>query len=278
MTIAARRVALPRGMRQTATKVGFVLFGIIVVVALFGPFLAPDSPSVPVGAPFATPSAQRLLGTDYLGRDVVSRVLWGGRSVLLLGGVSTVVAYIFGLSIGLFAGYSRNLADSLLMRLMDILLSFPPLIFMLVMITAVGTGEIGLVIGVAVVQMPSIARIMRTATLEQSVRGFVESAVARGESTWSILIREVLPNLASPLAADVGLRLTFSVLIIASVNFLGLGLQPPAADWGLMVAENRSGIALNPASVLGPAVILALLTISLNLIGDGFARALGRSS
>ena len=278
MTIAARRVALPRGMRQTAAKVGFVMLTVIVVVAIFGPFVAPDSPVVPVGAPYATPTAHHLLGTDYLGRDVVSRTLWGGRSVLLLAGLSTLIAYTFGLLIGLFAGYTRNLADSLLMRLMDILLSFPPLIFMLVMITAIGTGKVGLVIGVAVVQTPSIARIMRTATLEQSVRGFVESAVARGESTPSILVREVLPNIVSPLAADAGLRLTYSVLIIASVNFLGLGLQPPAADWGLMVAENRSGIGLNPSAVLGPAVIIALLTISLNLIGDGFARALGRSS
>ena len=278
MTIAARRVALPRGMRQTAAKVGFIMLVVIVAVAIFGPFFAPDSPVVPVGAPFDSPSAHHLLGTDYLGRDVVSRTLWGGRSVLLLAGLSTLIAYVFGLLIGLFAGYSRNMADSLLMRLMDILLSFPPLIFMLVMITAIGTGKVGLVIGVAVVQTPSIARIMRTATLEQSVRGFVESAVARGESTGSILIREVLPNIVSPLAADAGLRLTYSVLIIASVNFLGLGLQPPAADWGLMVAENRSGIGLNPAAVLGPAVIIALLTISLNLIGDGFARALGRSS
>lgn len=129
-----------------------------------------------------------------------------------------------------------------------------------------------LVIGAAIVQVPSVARIIRTATLEQSVRGFVEAAEARGERMPVILWREILPNISGPIAADAGLRITYSILIIASVNFLGLGLQPPTADWGLMVAENRQGISLNPLAVLVPAALIAILTISLNIFADGILR------
>jgi len=270
--------AFPRVLNGRAGRAGGAMVIVTVACAIFGPFLAPHSPIAPVGAPFARPSAHALLGTDYLGRDVLSRLLWGGRSVLALGGFATILAYAAGLTIGLTAGYSRSIVDPILMRCVDVLLSFPALIFMLVLITAFGTGRATLVWGVAIVQIPSIARIMRTATLEQSVRGFVEAAVARGENALAIIFREVLPNIGGPIAADAGLRLTYSVLIIASVNFLGLGLQPPAADWGLMVAENRAGIGLNPFAVLCPGLIIAVLTISLSLIGDDFARSLGRSS
>lgn len=277
MTVLALR-AFPQVLRGRAGRAGAALLIAAVGCAILGPFVAPHSPVAPVGPPFARPNSHALLGTDYLGRDVLSRLLWGGRSVLALGGVATILAYAVGLTIGLTAGYSRSFVDPLVMRLMDVLLSFPALIFMLVLITGLGPGRATLVWGVGIVQMPSIARIMRTATLEQSVRGFVEAAVARGENSVTIIWREILPNIAGPIAADAGLRLTYSVLIIASVNFLGLGLQPPASDWGLMVAENRAGIGLNPFAVLCPGLIIASLTISLSLIGDDVARAFGRSS
>ncbi len=168
-----------------------------------------------------------------LGRDVLSRVLWGGRSVLALAGLATLLAYAAGALVGLLAGYSRSLLDSVLMRAADVLISFPALLFILVLIAGAGTSKTALVAGVAIVQAPLVARIVRTATLEQSVRGFVEAAAARGESTFSILRREILPNIVSPLAADFGLRFTYSIILVASVNFFGLGLQPPAADWAL---------------------------------------------
>ena len=147
------------------------------------------------------------------------------------------------------------------MRGADVLISFPALLFILVLVTGAGTSKAVLVATVAVVQMPLIARIIRTATLEQSVRGFVEAAVARGERTFAILRREILPNIVSPIMADVGLRFTFSIILVASVNFLGLGLQPPAADWALMICENRDGLNLNPFVILVPAALIALLTI-----------------
>jgi ABC-type dipeptide/oligopeptide/nickel transport system permease subunit len=267
-----------RFLRTPTGAIGAALLVAVVALALLGPFLAPHAPDEPVGIPLTGPADGALLGTDFLGRDVLSRVLWGGRSVLVYAGVATLLAYLFGGMVGLVAGYNRAWADSLLMRSADVMLSFPPLIFLLVLATGAGTSEWVLVIGVALVQAPLVARVVRTATLEQAVRGFVEAAVARGERTPAIVRRELLPNIVGPVAADVGLRFTYSIILVASVNFLGLGLQPPAADWALIISENRSGLDLNPYVILAPALLIALLTIAVSLVGDAVARTLGRSS
>jgi len=267
-----------RFLRSGTGAVGFALLAIVLGIALFGPFFAPHGPSEPIGIPFEGSSGDALLGYDGLGRDVLSRVLWGGRSVLALAGLATLIAYAAGGIVGLVAGYSRSHVDPLLMRGVDVLISIPALLFILVLITGAGTSKAALVAGVALVQAPLIARIIRTATLEQSVRGFVEAAVARGEGTFAVLRREILPNIVAPIAADVGLRFTYSIILVASVNFFGLGLQPPAADWALIISENREGLTLNPWVILVPAAMIALLTISLNMVGDAVARSLGRSS
>jgi len=265
-----------RFARTPTGATGALLLCLVLGVALFGPFFAPHAPDAPVGIPLTGPSAHALLGTDFLGRDVLSRVLWGGRSVLGLAGLATLLGYLGGTAIGLVAGYVRSLLDPLLMRGVDVLLSFPALLFLLVLVTGLGTSKAALVLGVAVVQMPLVARIVRAATLEQSVRGFVEAAVARGERTRAILRREILPNILAPISADIGLRFTYSIILVASVNFLGLGLQPPAADWALIISENRDGLTLNPYVILVPALLIALLTIAANLVGDAVARTLGR--
>jgi peptide/nickel transport system permease protein len=266
-----------RFLRTWPGAVGLGLVVFIVIVAVFGRYLAPHNPSESIGAPLTGPSDHNLLGTDFLGRDVLSRLLYGGRSVIALAAAATALAYVAGLTIGLVAGFTRSIADPVLMRTADVMLAFPPLLFLLVLITGAGTGVAVLVIGVAAIQAPSITRIVRTATLEVSVRGYVEAAVARGERSISVLVREVLPNILSPVLVDAGLRFTYSILIIASVNFLGLGLQPPASDWALMISENRQYIELNPAAALAPAAMIALLTIGINLTGDAIARSLGRS-
>lgn len=258
--------------------IGLALLAFAVLVALVGPALAPHSPYEPVGIPLQGPSRNALLGTDQIGRDVLSRVLYGGRTVLLLATLATLLAYAAGLVIGLVAGYVKNLFDPVAMRSMDVLLAFPPLLFLLVLVTAVGTSETALVIGVALIQMPGIARLVRTVTVETTVRGYVEAAVARGERTKSILSREVFPNILPAVLADAGLRFTFSVLFIAAANFLTIGVQPPSADWGLMINENRNYISINPWAVAAPAAMIALLTIGINLLGDAVARSLGRSS
>jgi peptide/nickel transport system permease protein len=266
-----------RFLRSTSGSIGVTIVLFVVFVALFGRYVAPHDPNSPVGTPLASPSSGALLGTDDLGRDVFSRLLYGGRSVLGLAFAATLVAYVIGLGVGLVAGYSRSKIDPILMRTVDVMLAFPPLLFLLVLITGAGTGTGVLIVGVAASQAPGISRIVRTATLEISVRGYVEAAVALGERAIAVIVREVLPNILAPVLVDAGLRFTYSILIIASVNFLGLGLQPPKSDWALMISENRQYISLNSWAVLAPAAMIALLTIGINLTGDAIARSLGRS-
>jgi peptide/nickel transport system permease protein len=164
-----------------------------------------------------------------------------------------------------------------LMRTMDVFLAFPPIIFLLLLATGFGNSAVALVIGIAIVHMPGVARIVRAAALEVSVRGYVEAAVARGDRVRTILRREILPNIAGPLIADAGPRFTVSILLVAAVNFLGLGIAPPTADWALMISENREGITINPLAVLIPALMIGILTVSLNTLADGFAASLGTS-
>jgi peptide/nickel transport system permease protein len=274
--------ALALRLRFARTGSGRVgLAGSLLVLALIaiGPFVAPHDPAAIVGVPLQRPGGGFPLGTDSLGRDVLSRVLWGGRSIVGLSLLATALAYVVGVTIGLVAGYKRrSLVDPLLMRAMDVLLAVPPLLLLLVLATGAGRSLPILVGGVVLVHVPSIARIVRAATQEASVRGYVEAAVARGEPTAAILRREILPNILGPVLADAGVRLTGSIIILAAVNFLGLGLQPPAADWALMISENRGGLTLQPWAVAVPALLIAFLTIAVNLVADAVARSLGTST
>ncbi|MGV1047264.1 MAG: ABC transporter permease [Solirubrobacterales bacterium] len=266
-----------RFARTPGGAVGLALAGFVIALAIFGPFFAAHTPTETVGNPGLTPGAGVPLGTDFLGRDALSRVLWGGRSILVLATLATSLAYLLGTSIGLAAGYLRSHVEELLMRAMDVLRAFPALLLLLLLVSGVGTGKGVLVFGVALVQVPGISRLVYTATLQTASLGFVEAAVARGEGTFAILRREVFPNILGPILADLGLRFTFSILFIAGVTFLGLGLQPPAADWSLMINENRSLISINPYVVFVPAALIAALTIGVNLIGDAIVRSFGRS-
>jgi ABC-type dipeptide/oligopeptide/nickel transport system permease subunit len=195
-----------------------------------------------------------------------------------MGAVATLLAYCAGLTVGLIAGYTRSLLDPVLMRAVDVLLAFPGLLIMLLLVGGLGQHISVLILGVALVQLPGIARIVRTATLEVSTRGFVEAAEARGERVLSVLTREILPNIAPVMFADFGIRFGYSIILIASMNYLGLGLAPPAADWGLMMSENQQFISLNLWAVIAPAIMLALLTVGVNLVADSYVRVLGRSA
>jgi ABC-type dipeptide/oligopeptide/nickel transport system permease subunit len=266
-----------RFIRTPAGAIGVGILTFVLLVAFVGPYLAPHSPAASIGPSFSGSSGHAPLGTDFLGRDVLSRLLYGGRSVIGLALAATGLAYLIGMTIGLVAGYSRTLADPLLMRTVDVMLAFPPLLFLLVLIAGAGQSRTVLILGVAIIQAPGISRIVRTATLEVSVRGYVEAAVARGERPAAVVMREVLPNILAPVLVDAGLRFTYSILIVASVNFLGLGVQPPSSNWALMISENRQYISLNWLAVVAPAVMIAILTIGVNLTGDAIARSLGRS-
>lgn len=258
-------------------RVGLVLVTAMLLIAFLGPLFAPHSPTALVGAPFQTSSAKFPLGTDFEGRDVLSRVLFGGRTVVLLALIATSLSYLIGGAIGLTAGYSRSPIDGVLMRTVDLLLAFPPILFLLVLAAGFGANPIALVVGIVLVHIPGVARIVRAATLEVSTRGYVEAAVARGERTSYILTREILPNIWPPIAADAGPRFTVSILLVAAINFLGLGLRPPTADWALMISENSTGLTIQPLAIAIPAAMIATLTVSVNLVADSFARSRGVS-
>jgi len=262
----------PKRARSVSLVLGLLGLGAVLGVALLGPLVTPHDPNETLTTPYEGPSGDYPLGTDFLGRDVVSRVLDGGHTVLLYATAATVFAYALGITVGLVAGYRRGWIDQVMMRTVDVLLAFPSLVFLLLLAAAFGRGIGPVVWATGLIQATAIARIVRTAALEQSVKGFVEAAVARGDRTMSILFREILPNLYGTIAADLGLRFTWSVLLIASVNFLGLGMQPPDADWGLMISENRGGISLNALAVLAPAAALGMLTVSINLVTDALMR------
>jgi len=263
--------------RSWSVRIGLIVLAFVLGVAFIGPYFAPYSPSAIPGIPFSPPSHTYWLGNDYLGEDVFSRVLSGGRTVILCGALATLIAYAVGGSIGLLAGFTRGRLDDVLMRAMDVLLAFPPILFLLVIATGAGSNIFALVLAIAIIHVPSIARILRAATLEVSVRGYAEAAAARGDRTHVILRREILPNIWGPIVADGGPRFTVSILLVAAVNFLGLGVSPPTADWALMISENRAGITINIWAVVAPALMIAALTVSINLIADAIASGLGKS-
>lgn len=275
-SVAAAVDGRPTVGRRRLAVAGLVVFVAVGAVAVLGPFLAPHAPSAPVGPPYRPPSGAALLGTDLLGRDVLSRLLSGGRSLVMLSSLSVAVAYLVGGAIGLAAGLSRSSLDDVLMRPLDVVVALPPFLVLAVLATGAGRGLVVVVAASALANLPGVARVVRTATLEVSVTGYVEAAVARGESSLVIALREVLPNITGPLVADIGIRFTGAAGLIASANFLGLGLAPPAADWALMIAENRAGIALQPWAVIAPAAMIGLLTIAVNLAGDALTRRLSR--
>ncbi|MBP2331007.1 ABC-type dipeptide/oligopeptide/nickel transport system permease subunit [Kibdelosporangium banguiense] len=252
--------------------VGAVLVLVVLTVALAGPMLAPHGATDRVGRAFASPGAQAWLGTDHLGRDVLSRVLHGGISILLLSVIALGLAYLVGGAIGLAAAVSRGVLDAVLMRPLDLLLALPAFLVLAVLATGSGRGAVVVVAAVALGNVPGIARVVRAAGREVAVRGWVEMAHARGERRVAIARREVLPNIVPALLADAGVRATAVIGLVGTANFLGLGLQPPLADWALMVAENRSGMTLQPWAVLAPAGCIALLAIGINLIADALAR------
>jgi peptide/nickel transport system permease protein len=272
---ARRRFAvLADALRLGRTRIGLGIVAVTVVVALAGPLVAPYSPTEFVAAPNSAPSGDATFGADALGRDVLSRFLYGGRTVLWLAAASTLLGIVVGVVVGLIAAYARNWLDDVLMRGNDVLLAFPQIIFVLLAVSAIGPKLWLIVLTVGLTHAPRVARVIRGAALEVVERDFVKSAEAVGEKRWRIVFAELLPNVTSPLLVELGLRMTYSIGLVAGISFLGFGLQPPDADWGLMINENRLSITVQPWAVLLPVVAIGLLTIGTNLVTDGLSRAL----
>jgi peptide/nickel transport system permease protein len=240
---------------------------------VFGPLVAPHSPTEFIAVPNSGPSGDAIFGADALGRDVFSRFLHGGLSVLWMAAAATLLGVVSGVIVGLVAAYSRGWLDDVLMRGSDVVLAFPQIILALLAVSAIGPKLWLIVLVVAITHTPRVARVIRGAALEVVERDFVKAAEAVGEKRSRIVFGEVLPNVTSPLLVELGLRMTFSIGLVAAVSFLGFGLQPPAADWGLMINENRLSITVQPWSVLLPVLAIGFLTVGTNLVTDGVARA-----
>jgi peptide/nickel transport system permease protein len=264
---------LRNALRLGRTKIGLAIVTMLVLIALLGPLVAPHSPTEFIGVPNTGPGGDALFGTDALGRDVWSRFLNGGRSVLWMSAAATLLGVGLGVVIGLVAAYARNWLDDVLMRASDVVLAFPQIILALLAVSVIGPKLWLIVLVVALGHVPRVARVLRGTAQEVVERDFVKAAEAVGEKRSRIVFGELLPNVTSPLLVELGLRMTFSIALIAGVSFLGLGLQPPSSDWGLMINENRLSITVQPWAVALPMLAIGLLTVGTNLITDGIARA-----
>jgi peptide/nickel transport system permease protein len=244
-----------------------------VLLALVGPVIAPHSPTQLVGIPFQAPSRGAPLGTDYVGEDVLSRVLSGGRSVLWMAIGAGLIGAIVGSTLGVIAGYGGKWFDEPIMRSLDVLLAVPVMMFVLLFIAMLGSSRGFIMVLVGVAWVPSVARTIRAATLELAEREFIQAAKVIGTPRWQILLHDVLPNLLSLAVVELGVRCAWSVSLVSVISFLGFGLSPPNVDWGLMSNENRIGIGVQPWGVVAPVVCIALFSVGVNLMADGLGRA-----
>jgi peptide/nickel transport system permease protein len=251
-----------------SAKFGLLVILLYVLVALFAPVLAPYGETQVVGDGFAPWSGQFLLGTDNLGRDMFSRLVYGARNTLGIAFLTTVLAFLLGGLSGLIAAIKGGWVDQGLSRVVDILMAIPQLIFALLILSVVGTNATSLVLVIALLDSTRVFRLSRAVAMTVVVQDFVEAARLRGEGLWWLVTREVLPNAAAPLIAEFGLRFCFVFLFISALSFLGLGIQPPTADWGSMVRDNAVLITFGDISPLLPALAVALITVSVNFVVD----------
>jgi peptide/nickel transport system permease protein len=261
--------------RQRRLVTGLVITVVIAVLAIIGPWLAPYGENEIVGKPFTMEGS--WLGTDYLGQDVWSRVLAGGGSILTISVLATALGMVLGIVIGVVAAYAGGWLDEAIMRLNDVALAFPQILLALLVLTAVDQPAwwmIVLLVGVS--HAPRVARVARGVALGIVSRDFVHSAEALGESRLRVILAEVLPNMNAPLLAEAGLRLTYSIGMVAGIGFLGFAANPGAADWGQMINENRLALLVQPWGVLAPVIVIGIFTVGTNLMADGIAQLAGR--
>ncbi|MEX5360558.1 ABC transporter permease [Pseudomonas guariconensis] len=251
-----------------SAKFGLLVIVLYVLVALFAPVLAPFGETEVVGEGFAPWGGQFLLGTDNLGRDMFSRLVYGARNTLGIAFLTTALAFAVGGFCGLVAAIKGGWIDQGLSRLVDVLMAIPQLIFALLILSVVGTTATSLVLVIALLDATRVFRLARAVAMAVVVQDFVEAARLRGEGLWWLVSREVLPNAAAPLIAEFGLRFCFVFLFISALSFLGLGIQPPTADWGSMVRDNAVLITFGDVSPLLPALAVALITVSVNFVVD----------
>jgi peptide/nickel transport system permease protein len=254
---------------------GGIIVVLLIGIALLAPVIAPyPYDGMSLLNRFKPPSALHWFGTDDYGRDVLSRALYGARLSLFIGFGATLISLLFGVPLGLIAGYKRGQLDEWLMRGVDVLMSFPPIMLGLLVLAATTPSLWKAVIAVGIVYVPVLVRITRSVTLDLVNEEFIQAAHARGESMFYILISEILPNAWPPIIVEASLRITFAILLGAALSFVGMGAQPPSSDWGLMISEARPFIDRAPWIALGRGVELCVRVIGINLLGVGLREAL----
>lgn len=263
-----------RMMRQRQAQLGLALTVLVLAVALLGPLLLPwitgFTSTEFTGRPFKPVG---MFGTDNLGRDVLSRFLDGGLRLIVYAALATLLGMAAGVAVGMTAAYSGGRLDGLIMRGNDVLLALPQLVFALLAITVLGPKGWVLVVVIGITHAPRIARVTRSATASVITEDYIRASEMYAVPKWKILVTEVLPNITGPLMVELGLRMTYSIGFVASLSFLGLGMQPPTADWGLMINENRIALVVQPWGVILPVLAIAVLTVGTNLLTDSLARA-----
>jgi peptide/nickel transport system permease protein len=270
-------VRLGRHRLSIAAALGFSIIGLNLVAIALAPWIAPHGEADLIGDVWAPPSAQAWLGLDSLGRDMLSRLLIGGRTSVTLALLITIIEFSIGVIAGFTAATAGPWVDFLLSRLVDTLMSIPQLILALIVLSVLGTSIPVLIGTIAILEATRVFRLSRAVAMNISVLEYVEAARLRGEGLWWIMRREMLPNAMPPLIAEFGLRFCFALLFIASLSFLGLGIQPPNADWGSMVRDNATAINFGGIAPLVPAGAIAFLTIGVNLVVDWFLSIHGRA-
>lgn len=259
-------------LRQSpfGARIGMAMVMIALAAAVLAPVIAPYGETDVVGDVWMASSPDHLLGTDNIGRDIYTRLLYGARNTIAIAFITTLLSFLMGTVMGFFAATLGGWTDLGVSRMVDILMAFPTLIFALMVLSVVGTSVTALILTIAILDSTRVYRLSRAVAMDIEVMEFVEAARLRGEKTWWLMRNEILPNALPPLVAEFGLRFCFVFLFIASLSFLGLGIQPPTADWGGMVRENAGAISFGIFSPLWPAAAIAFLTVGVNLIVDWF--------
>ncbi|MGZ2486609.1 peptide/nickel transport system permease protein [Rhizobium pisi] len=248
--------------------IGIIGIAIAFICALFAPWIAPYGETQVVGDVWAPADANYVFGLDNLGRDILSRLIYGARTTLLVASAATVISFSLGVILSFTAAVSRGIIDTVFSRFNDLMMSIPTLIFALVVLAVLPQNIIVLILVMAILDSTRVYRLGRAVALDVAVMEFVEAAKLRGEGKLWIIFREILPNTLSPLLAEFGLRFAFSILFLSTLSFLGLGIQPPAADWGGMVKDNKDGIIFGISAALVPGSAIAALAVCVNLVVD----------
>jgi peptide/nickel transport system permease protein len=269
LVVLARRL-----FSRPASAFGTAIFLFFLLLALIGPLLAPYGSNQQIAADARqAPSLAHWFGTDNLGRDIFSRIVLGARDILSLAGLGTLISVLTGVGFGLFSGYVGNWMDELLMRFFDSVLSMPAMLLSLLLLGIMGPSRNSVLIVIVIVYTPIVARVVRSVVLSVKTRGFVEAARLQGEPLYSILFSEIFPSVLPALAVEAALRFSYAIFLVASLGFLGVGVQPPNPDWGLMVKESRNYVSQMPWAMYFPAGAIVLLVIAVNLLADGLKHA-----